>query len=147
MGEKPPDYFEGVLQLRNVTDEVADWVHDEIVREGKAKIAKAKEVAGGLDVYLSDQHYMQALGRKIQARFGGILKITSRLHTRDSLTSRDVHRVTVLFKQLPFVKGDIIKYLGEQWKVMGAGNQIPLQNVESGKKIRVPADKLAEYLA
>lgn len=143
MGEKPPTYFEGVLQLRHASDEAVDWLYDELRRTQKARVAKVKEVAGGIDIYLSSQHYMQSLGRRLQQRFGGILKITSKLHTRDPVTSKDVHRVTVLFRQLPFAKGDIIAFQGEQWKVIALGTQIALQNVKSGEKKRVPADALA----
>ncbi len=142
MGEKPKEYFEGVLQLRNASDEAVDWVYDEIQRTGKTRVAKAKEVTGGIDLYLSSQHYMQTLGRQLQQRFGGILKITSRLHTRSSLTSRDVYRMTVLFRQLPFKTRDIITYHGERWKILSTGNQVRIQNVQSGEKKRVPADKL-----
>ena len=144
--EKPADYFEGVLQLRDVTNEVLDWTHDEILRAGRAKIAKVVELKNGIDIYLSAQHYMQGLGKQLQQRFGGVLKVTSRLFTRNSLTSRDVHRMTVLFKQLPFKHGDIIKLHGEDWKVMGLGNQINLQNTKTGEKMRMLADKLATHL-
>lgn len=140
--EKPATYFEGVLQLRGCSDEVLDWAHDEIIMAGRARIAKVKEVRGGIDVYLSSQRYLQSLGRQLQQRFGGILKITSKIHTRDPITSRDVHRLTVLFRQLPFKKGDVIKYIGEQWRVLSAGKQVQLQNVLSGKKTRVAAHKL-----
>ncbi len=142
MAEKPASYFEGVLQLRNVSDEVADWAHDEIIRAGRARIAKVKEVKGGIDVYLSSQHYMQSLGRALQQRFGGILKITSRIHTRSRITSRDVYRMTVLFRQLPFKTGETVTYHGEKWKVLAVGNQASLQNVKSGKKMRVLVQKL-----
>lgn len=146
MPEKPPQYFEGVLQLRNVSDEVLDWVHDEIIRAGRARIAKIKEFKHGIDVYLSQQHYMQSLGRQLQQRFGGVLKITGRQFTTDHMTSRQIYRMTVLFRQLPCKTGDIITYHGEQWKVTGVGNQIALQNVQSGEKKRVLADKLAAHL-
>ncbi len=144
--EKPPTYFEGVLQLRDVTDEVLDWTHDEIVRAGRARIAKIKEFKHGIDIYLSDQHYMQSLGRQLQQRFGGILKITGRQFTTDHMTSRQIYRMTVLFRQMPCKTGDTIEYHGETWKVTGVGNQISLQNTKSGKKIRVLADKLARHI-
>lgn len=147
MGEKPKDYFEGIMQLRSVSDEAVDWLYDEIHRAGRAWVAKVKEVAGGIDVYLSSQHYMQALGRQLQRRFGGILKITSRLHTRNTLTSKDIHRVTVLFRQLPCKTGDVIDLHGERWKLLSMGNQVRLQNVKSGEKIRMSADKLAQHVA
>ncbi len=141
-GEKPADYFEGVLQLRDVTDEVLNWVHQEIIRAGRARIAKVQEFKNGIDIYLSAQHYMQAIGKQLQQRFGGVLKVTNRLFTRNSLTSRDVYRMTVLFRQLPFKTGDIITHHGEKWKITGVGNQINIQNTTSGEKKRLPADKL-----
>ena len=144
--EKPPQYFEGVLQLRDVTDEVIDWAHDEIIRVGRARIAKAKEVRGGADIYLSDQHYMQGLGRQLREKFGGILKISGRQFMTDHMTSRQIYRMAVLFKQLPCKMGNIITLHGEEWKVTGLGNQISLQNVKSGKKMRMLADKLGKYM-
>jgi NMD protein affecting ribosome stability and mRNA decay len=145
MKEKHISYFEGVLQLRGCTDEVLDWAHDEIIRAGKAKIAKAKEVRGGVDVYLSSQHYMQSLGRQLQQRFGGIVKVTGRLYTTNHMTSRDVYRMAVLFKQMPFKIGDIVKLHGGEWKVLAVGNQVRMQNIKSGEKIRMLADKLARH--
>lgn len=146
MPEKPPSYFEGVLQLRDVTDEVLDWVHDEIIRAGRAHIAKVQEYKNGIDIYLSAQHYMQAIGKKLQDRFGGTLKVTGRLYTTDHMTSRFVYRMAVLFRQLPCKNGDVINYQGDEWKVTGVGNQISLQNVQSGKKMRVLAEKLGKYI-
>ncbi len=146
MEEKHISYFEGVLQLRGCTDEVLDWAHDEIIRAGRARIAKANQVAGGVDVYLSSQHYMQSLGRQLQQRFGGIVKITGRLFTTSHITSKTVHRMTVLFKQFPFKLGDVIKLHGEQWKVLAVGNQVRMQNIKSGEKLRMLADKLARHL-
>ena len=142
MGEKPPDYFEGILQLRDVSDEVMDWVHDEIQASGRAKIANVKEVHGGIDVYLSSNSYLRSLGKKMQDRFGGILKVTKKIHTRDTITSKDVWRITVLFRQIPFKKGEIIKFQGEQWEVLMVGGQISLKNVSSGAKKRVSAERL-----
>ncbi len=128
--------------MRGCSDEVLDWAHDEIVRAGRARIAKVKEVKGGIDVYLSSQRYMQSLGRQLQQRFGGILKVTGRIHTRSRITSRDVYRMTVLFRQLPFKRGGVVKYVGERWKILAVGNQVQLQNIKSGKKLRMLAEKL-----
>ena len=144
--EKPADYFEGVLQLRNVSDKAVDWLYDEIQRTSRTKIAKVLEVPGGIDLYLSAQHYMQTLGRQLQTRFGGILKVTSRLFTRNSLTSRDVHRMTVLFRQLPCKTGDIVTMHDEQWKILSMGNQIRLQNEKSGEKLRMNSDKFSIHV-
>ena len=74
------------------------------------------------------------------------MKITGRLFTTNHVTSKTVHRMTVLFKQFPFKLGDVIKLHGEQWKVLAVGNQVRMQNIKSGEKLRMLADKLARHL-
>ncbi len=63
---KPKDYFEGILQIREAGPEIIEWVYHRIAKDRKARIAKEKKVTNGTDLYLSDQHYLQALGRKLQ---------------------------------------------------------------------------------
>src|SRR3989344_1521028 len=113
MKEQIKDYFEGVLQLRHSSKEVVDWVHKRIKEDDKARIAKEKKTVNGIDIYLSDQHYLQNLGRKIRQRFFGILKVSKRLHTVHKMTSRHLYRVTVLFRELPWKRGDVIRVHGD----------------------------------
>ncbi|MBI4141287.1 hypothetical protein HY485_05615, partial [Candidatus Woesearchaeota archaeon] len=73
-------------------------------------------------------------GKKLKEKFGGILEISCRLHTKSHLTSKDLYRVSVLFKSLPFNKGDIIKFNDEEWKILLINNQVQLQNIRNGEK-------------
>src|SRR5574341_611308 len=100
MKERPKDYFEGVLQIREGSPELLAWIHNRIKTDGRARVAKEKKVKNGVDVYISDQHYLQNLGRQLKQKFTGILKTIKRLHTVNKMTSKLLYRVTVLFKVL-----------------------------------------------
>ena len=136
------DYFEGILQLRGNFVHLLPWVKDTVKNDARSAITKEKKVKGGLDLYFSSQRYLQALGKKIKHRWVGVLKVSVRLHTKSKLTQRELFRVTVLFKALPFNKGDVIRYRGEEYQLMNAENKAVLKHVQSGKKIFVSMDDL-----
>jgi NMD protein affecting ribosome stability and mRNA decay len=139
------EYFEGILQLRDIDQTVYDWVYDTIEHDDKATVAKEKYVRNGFDLYLSDQHYLQALGRKIKAKFPGELIISRRLHSTEHMTQKLIYRVTVLFRQLPFTVGQVLDTDDGEWKVLHVGNQVRAQEVKSGKKKMFKFHELARY--
>jgi len=146
MKQRPNDYFEGILQIRNGSKELLDWIHNKIITDGKARIAKEKKVKNGIDLYISDQHYLQNLGRKIKEKFIGILKVSKRLHTVNKMTSKLVYRVTVLFKTLPFKRGDIITVHGEQVEILAIGHRAQIKDVKSGAKKEIDLDTLSRTI-
>lgn len=134
MSDKPPQYFEGTLQLRDVTEEVYQWVYDTIEREGKCHVAKEDTLKNGYDIYLSSNHYMQALGKRLKRKFNGELVVSRRLHTVDKMTMQPVYRVTVLFRQARFKKGDIVNTPDGKWKILQLGAHVHAKNMVTGKK-------------
>jgi len=136
------EYFEGILQLRGDYEHVLDWVIKTTAKEKKAVITKEKKVRGGLDLYYSSQRYLQALGKKIGKRFLGIMKVSVKLHTKSRITSKELYRVTVLFRALPFRLGDVIDLYDEQFQIINAGSIAVIKNVKSGKKIKVSLQEL-----
>lgn len=142
MKEKPPNYFEGILQLRNYTKELIHWVQKKIKKDKKARIAKIKKTKNGIDLYISDQHYLQNLGKKIKQSFNGILKTSKKLHTQERTTSKLLYRVTVLFKQIPYRKGDTIEHKGETYQITHINAQITAKNIRTGKKEKIKIEEL-----
>ncbi|MBW2969958.1 hypothetical protein KY309_00335 [Candidatus Woesearchaeota archaeon] len=136
------DYFEGILQIRNGTKELIDWVLKKIRTEGKAGIAKTKKAKNGIDLYITDQHYLQNLGQKLKQRQPGVLKISKRLHTTDKMTSKHLYRVTVLYKPFPFKKGDIITLQGEEVEIVHLDRTVQVKNTKSGAKKQVDMELL-----
>lgn len=139
---KHAKYFEGILQLRDPNEEVLDFVAKEM-EKNKITLAKTKEYKNGIDLYLSSQRFIRAVGKKLQDKFGGVLKMSKKLHTVSKVTSKSLYRVTVFFKMLPFRAGDVIKYQGEEWKILSIDTQVRLKNIKSGKKKQVKTEELA----
>jgi NMD protein affecting ribosome stability and mRNA decay len=143
MKQHTSDYFEGILQIRNGSKELLAWIHHKIAADGKARVAKEKKVRNGTDLYISDQHYLQNLGRKIKEKFSGILKVSKRLHTVDKMTSKHLYRVTVLFKTLPFKRGDIVTVHGEQMEILSIGQKAQVKHIKSGAKKEIDLETLS----
>lgn len=137
-----PDYFEGILQLRDCSQEIVDWVCETTEKDGKAAITKDKKVKGGRDLYFSSQKYLKALGKKLKERFPGIMKTSATLHTK-SKTGEDLYRVTILFRFLPFKKGDVIELKGEEVEILTIGKHARVKNVNTGKKENISLEEIA----
>ena len=139
-----PDYFEGILQLRNPNEKVLDFVHHSIKNRKDVQVAKTSKSPNGIDIYLSSQKYLIIIGRKLQENFGGEINITRRIHTRSRSTSKDIYRVTVLFRLPYFKKGDIITHRGKKLLILNLGRKVFCRDLETGRKITLRYDKLRE---
>jgi len=137
MEPKPIDYFEGTLQLRNVSNEVIEFVVKEIEKTENVNIAQLKKVTNGVDIYVSKQRFLRSLGNKLQNNYPGQLTVSTKIHTKNQLTSRDVYRVNMLFRIPTFKKGDIIDYKGSKIKIMGIQKKVFAKDIETGKKLNI----------
>ena len=133
MEKKPPQYFEGTLQLRECSKEAVQFVRDAIEADPYVHIAKEKKLKNGLDLFLSSNKFMRKLGRTLRKKFGGVVTESVKLFTRDRQSSKEVYRLTVLFRMLPFKQGDVIDFQGEKHKVMSIKEKITLKNISTGK--------------
>ncbi len=138
--DKHPEYYEGILQLRDCSKEILDWVVNKVKKEKKARISKIKKVRGGFDLYFSDQHYMQRIGKKLKETFPGIMKKSSKVFTFSRVTSKTVHRVNVLFRSLPVKINQTFKYLGEQVKLTKVNKKMVTLMSKDGKKMVIKLD-------
>lgn len=132
--DKHPEYFEAVLQLRLASQLAINFAENEIKRN-RIPLTKVKKVKNGTDYYLADKNFTRTLGRKLQQEFGGQYMVTSSLVGRKK--GKDLYRFTILYRGLPFSKGDKVKYNGEEYSVKSISKEILLQEVNTGKKLRV----------
>ena len=139
------DYFEGILQLRNIDDTILKFAIKEIEKKENASIAKVKNVTNGYDIYMAPQRFLRNLGTKLQNQFGGQLIISKKLHTRNRLTSKEVYRVNALFRGSNYKKGDIINYKGEKVKIIGISKKVLAKDINTGKKLTLNFKDLAKY--
>lgn len=134
---KPNNYFEGILQLRNVDTEVIEFAIGEIEKVGNSNIAKIQKIKSGIDIYLSPQKLLRSLGNKLQNRFGGQILVSTKLHTVSRVTSRELYRVNMLFRLPNFKKGDIIEYKGDKIKIITMQKKVFAKDIKTGKKLNI----------
>lgn len=131
-----PNYYQGILQLRNVNDEVIAFIRNQIKKRGDVAVTKAARLPKGVDLYITSQKFIRILGKKLKESFGGELKVSAKLHTRNR-QGKDLYRVNVLFRLLKHRKGDIVSIRGEQLRLISIGRKIFARNLKSGKKVTI----------
>ena len=136
------NYFEGILQLRNPTQAVLDFVQQNVSRQEGVFMSKQLKVKNGWDLYLSSQRFMRKLGKMLQEHFGGELIVSAKLFTRHHQTSREVYRVNVLFRLYPFKKGQVVVHRGENLKILFLGKKVGVKNMDTGKRMQLPYAEL-----
>lgn len=131
--------FNGILQLRNPNDELVSFIDSEIrkAHDKEQYCVKMIEDRHGLDYHFSSAPFTRSLGRKLQDKFGGELIETAKLVTRSRQTSKDLYRVTVLFRYPKFKKDDIIEYKGRNVKVINFSKKVYVVDIKTNKKEHV----------
>ncbi len=106
-------YFEGILQLRNATKDVQDFIGRELKKVSKkgSFITKTVETKKGVDLYFTEKNHMKLIAQKVNIRFGGIIKINPQLFSFSHLESKNLYRLNILVELPEFTVGDIISYI------------------------------------
>lgn len=92
-----PEYYEGILQLRNPNEEVINFIKNQFKNNPKIWVAKEEKLKTGIDYYISSNKFLLTLGKRLKKSFKGELKLSRRLHTKNRITSKNVYRGTVCF--------------------------------------------------
>lgn len=137
-----PQYYEGILQLRNPNRKVMEFVKAQIAKKEGVFISKIVKVKNGYDYYVSSRRFLKNLGYKLRKQFGGELKMSSKLYSRDRQTSKELHRLNVLYRCCDFKIGSIIEIRGEKIKIMGLGKRVQCKRLKDGKRIYIDFKEL-----
>jgi len=125
--------YQGIVQLRNVDEEVTKYVLSYFEQE-RVIIAKEVKHKEGTDYFISSNKALLKLERELAKRFIGISKLTRKLFTQKRQTGKKVYRLTLLFGQLQYNVGDIIEDRGEQVKIVSIGKKVSVKDMKTGKK-------------
>jgi len=125
-------YFEGTLQVRNETAESKKFFR-EFLKQTEASVAKAESSGTGTDYFMTKKIFIEQAARELQARFGGNIKSSARLFSRNHQTSKEIYRTT-WFIELPlFVQGDAVTDGHSPLLVIHLGKRIKFFNPLRGK--------------
>lgn len=138
-----PNYYQGILQLRSINDEVLRFVQNQIKKREDVYITKTVKFPDGLDLYITSQKFIKILGKKLKDSFGGELKISSKLHTR-SKQGKDLYRINALFRLAKYKKGDVIEIRGTRVRIISFGKKIFARDLKTGKKMPIRSSDLPQ---
>jgi NMD protein affecting ribosome stability and mRNA decay len=150
-GKEPPrgpphaQYFEGVLQLRNPSKEVMQFVEDACA-ERHVFITNRVPQPNGIDLYLTSQRFLHTLSNRLARQFTGELKVSPQLFSRDSQTSKNIYRLNVLFREFKVRTGDVLEIRGRKLKITSIGANISATDISSGKRVIVDPKEIDKAL-
>ncbi|MBI2659486.1 hypothetical protein HYX05_05305 [Candidatus Woesearchaeota archaeon] len=130
-----PDYYQGILQLRDVTEEIISFVRNQVKKREDVAITKTVRLGNGVDLYITSQKFITMLGKKLKESFGGELKISSKLHTRRK--GKNLYRVNALFRLSKYKKGDVVEVRGDKVRLIRIGKKIFARNLKTGSKVTI----------
>ena len=140
-----PNYYQGILQLRNINDEIIGFVNNQIKKRGDVAITKTARLPDGIDMYITSQKFIRILGKKLKEIFGGELKISAKLHTRNK-QGKDLYRVNVFFRLLKYKKGDIFSIRGDNLRLIRIGRKIFARKMSNGKRVTVRSEEFKKMI-
>ncbi len=140
------NYYEGILQLREINSAVADFVANDIEKYGDdfIKITKIVKLKNGLDLYITSKKYLQKIAKKLVAHFGGESSISPQLFTKDRHSGKEVYRLNVLFKMPEYKKGEAIIANDRLLKVATCAKRITCVDMKTLKKVIVERNREIE---
>src|SRR3989338_4696944 len=131
-----PDYYQGILQLRDITEEIISFARNQIKKREDVAITKTVKLGNGVDLYITSQKFIRILGKKLKDSFGGELKISSKLHTK-SREGKNLYRVNALFRLSKYRKGDVVMVRGDKVRLISIGKKIFARNLKTGNKLNI----------
>ena len=138
-----PNYYQGILQLRDVNEEMIGFVQKQIAKRGDVAITKTARLPNGVDLYITSQKFIRIVGKKLRDNFGGELKISSKLHTKNK-QGRELYRVNVLFRLAKHKKGDIVSVRGDMVRLISLGRKIFARDLKTGKRRTIRSGDLPQ---
>ena len=127
--------------MRDVNDEIISFVRNQVTKRNDVSITKTVKFPNGLDLYMTSQKFIRILGKKLKESFGGELKISSKLHTKNR-QGKELYRVNVLFRLSKYRAGDIVSVRGENVRLISIGRMIFARDLKTGKKVRIRSEDL-----
>ncbi len=133
-------YFQGILQLRNANDEAI-----KAVEKYHEYISKKMRIKDGFNYYFTSNKILRKVAKGLKNRFGGILKESPRLYSRDRQTQKAIYRLNILFRLFDFKKNDIIAFDNRMVKIKNIAKKISGFDIMNNKKTSFVFRNIKKY--
>jgi len=148
-GKSDENYFEGVLQLRNCSQEVINKLI-QLLKEYESRGMFTNKVTAldkeNLDIKLSKQKYIKTLAKDLQKVFGGTIQNDAKLFSYNPMRSKNIYRVNVTYTAFPFTKGMLLSdNYGTIYRVASVHKIATIENVRTKESKKMDAITAKEY--
>ncbi len=137
---KHPEYFEGQLQMRNINQEILNYVQKRITNAKENVPTVVHHSEYNIDYSVSSRKLIHQIGVELKNKFGGTVKEAAQLFSHDNLSSKNIYRLNVLYKAHEYEKNDIVEIenLDEPYKITGFNkDRLILCSIKSNKKTHI----------
>ncbi|USN45875.1 MAG: hypothetical protein H6502_01960 [Candidatus Woesearchaeota archaeon] len=138
------NYFEGILQLRNATNEVLDFVHEKVAaaRHRGVGINKIVEEGNGANLYFTKKSYLPRLGQALIRKFGGQMKSSPQLFSVDKQSGKNLYRLNVYVELPLFSVGDVLAIKNAVYQIRRTAKLLYGVKLATGKTHTFPYEGL-----
>ncbi len=134
--KKTSQYYEGVLQLRTKDKEIIKRVEKEL-KKADIHISKTEERKNGRDYYITDKKLLARISEKLYKIYGGKIKKSQNLFSRDRQTSKNIYRVNIMLEPPAYKKNDVVSKDNKLLKIIKLGKTVKALNLKNNKTITV----------
>ncbi len=138
--KKQGDYFEGILQIRNIDENIMQFIK-KYCQDHKIFIIEEEQVKNGYNLKISDKKKVHNLISALHKTFGGITKENAQVFSQDRQTSKVVYRVNFYYEAPDYKLGDVIKIDNKVLLINKISKTISGIDLKTGKRTSVDAKK------
>lgn len=141
-------YFTAKLQLRQPPAAVLDYIQNYLapLAEKGVAVNKVEDTPRGPDLYLTHKAVARQLGEKLIRKYGGTMKSSEQLFSRDKQTGKNLYRLNVLVEFAAFTIGDAVLVEGRPVLITGLGKHCTGRDLGFDKKVVFTAGKEEQLL-
>lgn len=147
---KHAEYFEGILQMRGIDQEILNYVQKRITNaNAQVPTCVSHGTKFDIDYSVSDRRLIHKIGVELKAKFGGFVKESAQLFSRNHMTSKNVYRLNVFYKTHDVKRGHVIEIeeLHEPYEVIGyLGDRLIVEGLHTKKKNHINVEKISNTL-
>ncbi|MGV8086926.1 MAG: NMD3-related protein [Candidatus Woesearchaeota archaeon] len=141
--KKGTKYFEGILQIRNASDEIYQFIKNDLIKNRSKGVHITKEIiidniGRDRDYYYTDKRYLNIISAKLREHFGAIVKHNAQLFSIDWETSKNLYRLNVLVEFPHYNKNDVIKIDKQLYLIVSMDEKIHVVNLITNTKTLFP---------
>jgi len=143
-------YFEGQIQFRNINEEILNYVDNRIIHANESVPKVTHHSEWNLDYHLSSKKLIRQLGKELIKKFGGTIKESAKLFSKDKQTGKDIYRLNLLYRANEIKKGEVVileKHATPFIVISCVRDMAVLQDLLTGKKSKIKIDKFGDKLS